>query len=176
MPETLSARIGFGKYNDFRVDDEAVLYTTYSGGASGLFILSTGEGTRQERLEISGSKGTAILTGNRLSIHRYNRDLTEYAETALVNAREELTETVTEEAFDFDETSQPRILENFVKAIEDNESLIVPGKEGIRALELSNAAYLSAWTKETVSLPIDAVRYQKLLEEHQKEEMKCGQQ
>ena len=43
----------------------------------------------------------------------------------------------------------------FAGAILRDEPMVAPGEEGIRSLTLSNAMYLSAWTGETVQLPLD---------------------
>ena len=47
------------------------------------------------------------------------------------------------------------ILQNFADAIRLGTPLLAPGVEGIRELSISNAAYLSAWTNDWVSLPVD---------------------
>ena len=41
--------------------------------------------------------------------------------------------------------------------------LLAPGEEGIHQVALTNAAYLSAWTDDWVSLPVDAAAYEKQL-------------
>ena len=170
MPETVYASIGFGKYNDFLVDDEAILQMSYPDGKSGTFILSTGEGTDQERLEIVGSKGTAFLNKNHLSVHTYSVDLDSYRKDAESNSREGFTETVREETLGAEQSTYPVILENFARAIETGEPLIVDGLDAINALELTNAAYLSAWHNAPVKLPIDAGIYESELEAHRRME------
>lgn len=97
MPEELYAQIGFGKYNDFKVDDEAVLTMRYPNNATGVFILSTGEGTYTEKLEITGSKGTILLEEDHLTVTTFDQDLREYRKAAQVNSREELHSEVVEE-------------------------------------------------------------------------------
>ena len=61
MPTSIYAVIPYGKYNDFMVDDEATLLMEYPQQRTATFILSTGEGSYTERLEIVGTKGTALL-------------------------------------------------------------------------------------------------------------------
>lgn len=61
MPISIYAMIPYGKYNDFMVDDEATLLMEYPQQRTATFILSTGEGSYTERLEIVGTKGTALL-------------------------------------------------------------------------------------------------------------------
>jgi hypothetical protein len=57
------------------------------------------------------------------------------------------------------------ILKNFADAILDGATLLSPGAEGIHSIELANAMLLSAWTDETITLPLDAARYEKLLQQ-----------
>lgn len=172
MPEELYAQIGFGKYNDFKVDDEAVLTMRYPNNATGVFILSTGEGTYTEKLEITGSKGTILLEEDHLTVTTFDQDLREYRKAAQVNSREELHSEVTEEDFKTDESCQHEILENFARAIEYGEPLLVEGAGAVNALELTNAAYLSAWNHMPVKLPVDEAEYVRQLEAHKAEETK----
>ena len=172
MPEELYAQIGFGKYNDFQVDDEAILTMRYADGKTGTFILSTGEGTYTEKLEIIGSKGTILLEEDHLTVTRFDKDLREYRKTAQVNSREELHSEVSEENLCTDESCQHEILENFARAIAYGEPLLVEGEDAVNALELTNAAYLSAWNHMPVKLPVDADEYQRQLEAHKAAEGK----
>ena len=170
MPEAVRAEIAFGKYNDFDVDDEATLFFQYPNHKTGIFFLTTGEGNYIERLEISGSKGSLLLEEDTLMVHTYEPDLNTYRKEAGVNSREDLHETVLKKEFPLDTETHPVILENFAKAIECGEPLLVEGADAIHALELTNAAYLSAWKHETVSFPLDRAAYQQELEAHQKNE------
>ena len=76
MPTSIYAVIPYGKYNDFMVDDEATLLMEYPQQRTATFILSTGEGSYTERLEIVGTKGTALLEdlGNLAANELYRPD------------------------------------------------------------------------------------------------------
>jgi hypothetical protein len=56
------------------------------------------------------------------------------------------------------------VLANFGEAILHGAPLIAPAAEGLASLELANALLLSAWTGETISLPLDAARYETALQ------------
>ena len=43
----------------------------------------------------------------------------------------------------------------FCAAILRDETLYIPGEEGIKGLTLSNAIMLSSWLNKTVELPLD---------------------
>lgn len=167
MPQKLYAEIPFGKYNDFMVDDEATINMRYENGATGVFLLTTGEAVWQERLEIVGSKGRLLLEDDTLHIYRYNRDSTEYIAGEEVNSRENLT--ITEEVIEFDKVKEPyeEVLENFAEAVltGDPSMLTAPGKEAMNQLMLTNAAYYSAWKGMPVQLPLDAKEYETAFQE-----------
>ena len=55
------------------------------------------------------------------------------------------------------------MLKNFARAILAGEALIAPGADGVKAIEMINAAYLSAWEERKVRLPLDEERYEALL-------------
>ena len=55
------------------------------------------------------------------------------------------------------------ILRNFVNAIQHGEKLIAPASEGLHSLELTNAILQSAIEDRTVSLPLSASHFAKLL-------------
>ena len=164
MPDTINAQIGFGKYNDFLVDDEATILMHYPDGKSGIFFLSTGEGTNVERLEIAGTKGTILMENDTVILHKYNKDLNEYRATETVTARDNLLETTLTREYPLEAETQHLILENFAKAVEEGAQLIVDGQSAVNALELTNAAYLSAWLNKPVELPADAALYEAELE------------
>ena len=55
------------------------------------------------------------------------------------------------------------VLQNFVDAILDGTPLIAPAAEGIHAVELANAMFLSSAEERTVELPLDAAEYEQFL-------------
>lgn len=162
MPQKIYAEIPFGKYNEFKVDDEATISMRYENGATGVFMLTTGEAVWQERLEIVGTKGRMLLEDDILHIYRYSKDSTEYIATEDVNSREHLA--ITEEVINFGKAEEPyvEILENFAEAVISGDSsiLIAPGEEAINQLMLTNGAYCSAWKGMPVCLPLDAEEYE----------------
>jgi predicted dehydrogenase len=165
LPQSIYAQISFGKYNDFAVDDEAVITMKYPDNLTGIFILTTGEIQREERLSIIGSKGKITMQGNTLTIEKNAMDSMEYLRTAKINTRDEMTTTTEEIVCDMPLAPYEYMLDNFVKAVTDNEPLIADGMAGINTLQLTNAAYLSAWKDRSVALPIDGSEYDELLQE-----------
>ena len=66
------------------------------------------------------------------------------------------------------------MLANFADAILHGTPLTALGVEGVRALELTDAAYLSAWLGEKITLPLDAERFEQELQKHIQEEQANG--
>ena len=174
MPTSIYAVIPYGKYKDFMVDDEATLLMEYPQQRTATFILSTGEGSYTERLEIVGTKGTALLEKDTLTLHTYTPDTETYRRTADCTERQQLTVTTVTEQFAPQAEPYPEMLANFADAILHGTPLTAPGVEGVRALELTDAAYLSAWLGEKITLPLDADRFEQELQKHIQEEQANG--
>ena len=67
------------------------------------------------------------------------------------------------------------VLKAFTNHILNGAPLVASGEEGIRALMLSNAMYLSSWLDKTVTLPIDEDLFlQKLNEKRATSKKKTG--
>lgn len=174
VPESIYADVEFGKFNEFRVDDEATIMMRYSDRMTGVFMLTTGDAGYEERLEISGTKGKLILEDNKLTVLTYNEDSKEYGRTATCNSREQMTSTQTIEEFEAQSEPYAEMFDNFVLAYQNQNAtlLVAPGTDGYKALEIVNAAYLSAWQQRKVNLPIDADEYERELEKQIEEETK----
>lgn len=169
MPQEVYGDVAFGKYNDFMVDDEARILMRYESGMSGSFFLSTGEARSQESLEIVGSRGTLSMDRDAVTLCRYSQDSLEYGRDSRYSTREGLR---FEESVEVCPTKKDyeQMLENFAMAVLRGTPLIAPGEEGYKALELANSAYLSAWTRRPIVLPLDARIYEEELRKRMEEE------
>jgi len=165
MPEAVLGICQVGKYHNITVEDDAQILVRYPGGATGLFVTTTGEAPGTNRLEIVGTKGRMILENGSIKLDRLAEDEREVCFTSEVDfcKIDSTRETITIE----DKGSGHRgIIQNFVNAILTGEPLIAPGQEGIRSLTIANAAYLSAWQGSAwVELPFDTEAYEKHLRE-----------
>lgn len=169
MPKTILGLLDFGKYNDFKVDDNSTLVMDYENGMRGIFISSTGEGTGEERVEIVGNAGRLVLEENTLKHWKYTMSMEKFVEE---NEKQECQIPYIYEERVFDNSTNPYIemLENFAENILYKIPLIAKGEDGINALELANAAYLSAWEDKKVSFPFDDDAYYHALQEKISEE------
>ena len=163
MPVRVRAFCTRGKYHAIAVEDDATLYAEYENGATAVFITSTGEYPGTNRLEISGDRGKLVLEEGRLRWWR----LEEPERVFCFTARESFYQApmTLEEVGESSPISGHRvILENFAAAVLCGEKLIAPGEDGLRELTLSNAAYLSTWTDDWVTLPLDEKAFEDRLQ------------
>lgn len=160
MPVSVQASCQYGRYHDIDVEDEAVIYAKYENGASAVFITSTGEYPGTNRLELSGTRGKAVIENGILKWYSMEKD-----ERELCYVLEENTcyEPIKYQEI-VPESEGPGhlgILRNFTRSILYGEQLLAPGIEGINALTLSNAAYLSDWLGKEIMLPLDEEEFLK---------------
>lgn len=174
MPESIFASIPFGKYNSFAVDDEVTLHMTYPDQMTAVFILTTGEAVWEERMEIIGSKGTLLMENNKLTITMYGEDTRDYTSRTECMSREGLSLVKSEETYpQITEEPYVSMFESFGKAVMQHEIPIATGMDGYHVLEITNAAYLSAWKHCVVDLPIHGQEFnQELAEKIKRESMK----
>lgn len=164
MPSTVSADCAVGKFHNIEVEDEVTLFAHYPDGATGIFITSTGEYPGTNRLEICGDRGKLVIEEGKLKF--WELAVSERQICFTTDAMEYPSHVVKREIYlkKEPESGHRLILQNFADAVNHNTELIAPGTEGIFSLQLTNAAYLSSWTKENVVIPIDNVSYEKELQ------------
>lgn len=162
MPVKIHAFCHEAKWHDIEVEDDVTAYMEFENGATGVFVTSTGDAPGTNRLEVTGTKGKLVCDYNSITFWRLETDEREWCKTAQVGYE---TPKITEEIVETDGDNPQHIgvMNAFVKHIKEGTPLVAEGREGINGLMISNAMYLSAWTGETVSLPIDEAKFLELL-------------
>ena len=158
MPIRIRAFCHKGLFHPIDVEDSAEIFAVYENGAVGIFQTSTGEYPGTNRMEISGTRGKAVIENGKLTITLLKEDLKEYTK----NSKEFMPKIDVDERTIIQEEPESAhigILQNFSNAIRKGEPLISPGEEGIYGLSLANAAYLSWWKNDFVNLPLDEDEY-----------------
>ena len=164
LPKRVRAHCGFGKYHAIEVEDDVTAYFEFGNGATGVFITSTGEAPGTNRLEITAERGKIVYEDDKISYTRNETPMTEFSRTTTgAFARPDTWDVAISAANHGGQHNE--ILKNFTEAILDGAPLVSPANEGIHSVELANAMLLSAWTDETIALPLDAARYEKLLQQ-----------
>ena len=166
MPSEITAFCEVGKWHNIEVEDDVSIFAKYPNGATGTFITSTGDLPGTNRLEISGTKGSLVMERGKLTFRRLKTDEREICFNSEKSWPDPDFDTEVFEPND-NGTAHAGILQNFANAILKGEDLIAPGKEGIKELSISNAAYLSQWTGKSVKLPFDEELFDRLLQEKQ---------
>ncbi|MBQ8823455.1 MAG: Gfo/Idh/MocA family oxidoreductase [Lachnospiraceae bacterium] len=157
MPVRVQAFCKEGKYHNIEVEDEVTAYLEFSEGATGTFYATTGEAPGINRLEISLEDALLVYEQGLLRVCELGFKESEYRKTA-TDMFAKLNGSWKEMEINEPNTMHVGILNNFVDAIENGEQLTAPGQEGMKSLTLSNAMYLSSWTKRMVELPaVDTV-------------------
>ncbi|MBO5203593.1 MAG: Gfo/Idh/MocA family oxidoreductase [Clostridia bacterium] len=160
MPTSVRAECSVAKYHHIEVEDEACIFAKYKNGATAVFITSTGDYPGTNRLEITGTMGKLVLEGGKLIHHKLAMDEREYRLSAdNVKNPVQIFETLDEPY-----QGHAAILENFASAVLYGTPLLAPGEDALCELEISNAAYLSAWKNERISLPFDCDEFAAKLE------------
>ena len=162
MPSRVRAFCGLGRRHRIEVEDEVTAYLEYAGGATGVFIASTGEVPGTNRLELAGDRGKLVFEWGKLTFARNETGTAEFCQRSPEPfgkpAVEECELPVQEGGGTHQEVTQ-----NFVDAILDGAPLIAPASEGVRSVELANAMLYSSLCDVTVELPLDAQAYEELL-------------
>ncbi len=165
MPSKVRATCNYGKWHNIEVEDDVTICAEYENGASGVFITSTGDCPGTNRFEITGDKGKMVCENGKLTWWKlseperkvcFESDNSFYSDPNLVVEDIETDKT---------ETAHIGILQNFTNAILKGEELLAPGYDGINGVNIANAAHLSDWTNEWVSLPVDEEKFLSLLNE-----------
>ena len=169
MPKRIRAFCNVGHFHEIAVEDDATIYAEYDNGASAVVITSTGEYPGTNRMEISGTRGKAVVENGELKLFLLEKDEREICFSSPKGMPEEkvICETIAQQGSG---GGHLEILQNFADTVLRGGELIAPGEEGIRGLTISNAAYLSSWKDDWVSLPLDEEEFLGFLEKKRDEE------
>ncbi len=158
LPVKVQAHLHEGKWHDIEVEDDVTAYLEYANGATGVFITTTGDAPGDNRLEITGTKGTLICENGKLIMKKLEADEREWCRTCQQGFKRPTWETFEVETDGLNE-QHCGVLNAFANTILHGGKLVADGREGINGLMLSNAMHLSSWLGHAVTLPIDEELY-----------------
>ena len=122
-------------------------------------ISATGEAPGVNRLEIWGTKGRIIVEdGSKVYL-----DLNEVSTDEFARTNTEIYVGLPHEMKEI-ELSQPinpyaEVFANFAAHVLHGDALYSDGVEGLKTVELTNAAYVSGWEECKVTVPVEETRY-----------------
>ncbi len=164
MPEKITAICHEGKWHNIEVEDDVMIYAQYPNGATGTFITTTGDYPGTNRLEITLDKAKLICENGKLHIFELSIGTDDYTKNA-----EDGFGSIEYKEYDAEldgrNDQHIEVMNKFAASILRDEPMTASGQEGINGLTISNAAFLSSWLGETVSLPIDEDKFYELLQE-----------
>ncbi len=155
MPSKVRAFCHNGKWHDIEVEDDVTIYAEYPNGATGVFITTTGDYPGTNRFEITMDKAKLVCENSEsLTLTVLDVPISENCMNCDKGFTDIKTTTVEVETDGYNE-QHSGVLNAFSSHILNGTPLVADGVEGIRGLMISNAAHLSSWTNEEVTLPVD---------------------
>ncbi len=155
MPSKIRAFCHESKWHDIEVEDDVTIYAEYPNGATGVFVTSTGDAPGTNRLEIT-MDGAKIICEDGQKITLYELD--ELTSDHCANCEggfDKPTGHFVEVETDGLNEQHVGVLNAFAANVLRGEKMVAEGAEGINSLMISNAAHLSSWLNEAVTLPVD---------------------
>jgi predicted dehydrogenase len=142
--------------HEIEVEDVALALLTFRNGAVGSLVVSTAAYPGfPERLEISGTNGTAVVVGGELRLCELKdagRDDAPYGhppqDPALVGG------STADDPAALPEAAHAMQIEDFVRTVADRRPPVVTGDEARKSLEIILAIYESARSGAEVRLPL----------------------
>jgi UDP-N-acetyl-2-amino-2-deoxyglucuronate dehydrogenase len=141
------AEWNIGAAHEIESEDMVTAVLRYASGAAGVIQASTAFWPGYpERIELHGTKGTAVITGDKLTAWDVRDDRgepPELAQTLASGASDPMAISV--ETFE-------RQFRDFGDAIRTGRKPLIGGEEGYQALEVVDAIYRSCRTGDKVSI------------------------
>jgi UDP-N-acetyl-2-amino-2-deoxyglucuronate dehydrogenase len=177
VPSKVYAKMIFGAHRDIVVENDVTMTLTYPNGATGVFVTCTHDIIGTDRLEIDLSQGKIVVDNSReATIYTLAKDedvldkeTTPEDVHRMVASNQSGNKLFTEETIKDDGMwgfQHIEVIDRFTRQIVTGEGLLADGSEGLLGVNLANAAFLSAWTGEEVSYPLDDDLFLEKLNEH----------
>ena len=164
MPQRVTGFLGFGRYHQIEVEDDATLFFQYDDGKNATFITSTGEAPGVNRLEVIADRGVVTVEENNIVWNKNEVDSSKFSADSMSGFSKPEAAIVNIPIKDRG-GQHIEIMQNFINSIREGEELISPAMEGINSVELANASLLSAWEGQPIELPMDASKYALILKD-----------
>ncbi len=169
MPVKIRAVCKEGLWHDVEVEDDVTVYAEYANGATGTFITTTGDCPGDNRLEITLDRAQILCEYNRklnqfeIWMYELNMPVSQFIKES-DKGFQKLEGKWTQVSHDGRNEQHAGVMNAFAAHILRGEPLVAEGKEGINGLTISNAAFLSSWLDQPVTLPIDEDLYWEMLQ------------
>lgn len=166
MPKSVSVK-AFTKNRNITVENDVTALFRYEDDVFCSFSASTHELRGTNRLEIAGDKGRIVIDGLKMKHYAFAKSeeaVNAYTQNGYGIVRRK---TSRYSYFRFNIVAilgeQRKLIQNFINSLNKNSPLLSPITDGLNAVELINAAYLSAWENKEIEIPIDDRHYADML-------------
>lgn len=137
-----------------KLEDDVIAYIDYSNGAKGVIQLSTAMWPGTDiRIEINGTRGTAITSGEKMEIWKFAEEMPEDQKIRGYGSPEQTTGAG--DAADFGHADHRVVVQDMVNAIHNDSEVVIPVTTVRPTLEMVLAMYESAVMRKAVDLPIE---------------------
>ncbi len=149
----VDARMTNLAHPDVHLEDTLYAFIDFKSGARGMVEASTAMWPGTDiRIEIHGTDGTAIMTGEKMSVWKFREEKPEDAEIrAIGNASQSTGATG---AADFGYLDHAFLVQDMIDAIREKRDVVIPVASVRPTLEIVLAMYQSAHEKKPVDLPV----------------------
>lgn len=162
MPQTVRGFCNIGRKHHIEVEDEVTAVLGYADGSLGTFVTSTGEAPGTNRLEVAAEFGKVVIEGNEFKFTRNTTSVNTFLKsTPDLWARPDIWNVQIPVSGTGGQHLE--VLQNFINAITNGDTLIAPAAEGIRSVELGNAMLYSSEIGKTVEMPLNGTAYERML-------------
>ena len=151
------------------VENTAEMICEYAGDCTGHVYVTTAQAPGSDILMVEGDRATAILDDGRLRVAALPVALRQHLLACSLTGSEDGRlaaewRDVSCEPDCADMEMAPSVVERFARHIRSGDAQVADGDDGLRQLELTNAAYLSTARRAPVALPVDAAEIEALFD------------
>ncbi len=175
LPGQILATVGTRDHK-IEVEDTANVVLNYGDGKVGYIYATTAEQPGMEQMMIIGTKGTLIFEKGKLM----HGKLAHPVEQSIYGTKSQKvvgTPSGGKQKCTWKEVKLPKnaggthleIIKAFAKHVVKGTEMYIDGEEGIKELEISNAAYISGFKNKPVDLPVDEKEIDRLIRSLEKE-------
>jgi len=151
--QTVAAQMTNLAHPSVNLEDTLLAFVKFANGAQGVVEASTAlwPGT-DVRIEINGTDGTAIVTGEKMATWKFRDERPEDAAIRQIGSAAQATGAGG--ATDFGFLDHQVVIQDLIDAVNENRDVVIPVAAVRPTLEIVLAMYQSAARKTPVALPV----------------------
>jgi len=149
----VQARMNNLAHKDVKLEDTLLAFVDFQNGAQGVVQASTAfwPGT-DVRIEVNGTLGTAIMTGEKMTTWKFKDERPEDEEIRQIGNASQGTAATGPAAFGF--ADHAVVIQDLIDAVNQNREVVIPVSAVRPTLEMVLAMYHSAAKNAVVQLPV----------------------